>query len=89
MEHACIGVGLVETEAMLAELQHRVDLWAAADDAELTAAELMGSALAVVATKVAVVPAVAAAEQVGRLTLPMEHVTPEGQQPRRQVGDCG
>ena len=89
MEHACVGVGLVETEAMLAELQHRVDLWAAADDAELTAAELMGSALAVVATKVAVVPAVAAAEQVGRLTLPMEHVTPEGQQPRRQVGECG
>jgi hypothetical protein len=74
---------------MLAELQHRVDLWAAADDAELTAAELMARALAVVATKVALVPAVAAAEQVGRLTLPMEHVTPEGQQPRRQVGDCG
>ena len=89
MVHACVGVGLVETEAMLAELQHRVALWAAADDAELTAAELMGSAFAVVATKVAVVPAVAALEHVGRLTLPMEHVTPVGQQPRRQVGECG
>jgi hypothetical protein len=74
---------------MLAELQHRVDLWAAADDAELSAAELMGSALAVVGTKVAVVPAVAVPEHVGRLTLPMEHVTPVGQQPRRQVGECG
>ena len=74
---------------MLEELQHRVDLAAAADDAELTAAELMARALAVVATKVAVVPAVAAVEHVGRLTLPMEHVTPEGQQPRRQVGECG
>jgi len=60
--HACVGVGLVETVAMLEELQHRVDLWAAADDAELAAAELMGSALAVVGTKVAVVPAVAVAE---------------------------
>ena len=89
MEHACVGIGLFETEAMLEKLQHRVDLAAAADDAELTAAELMGSALAVLATKVAVVPVVAAVAHVGRLTLPMEHVTPEGQQPRRQVGECG
>jgi hypothetical protein len=74
---------------MLEELQHRVDLAAAAEDVELTAAELMARALAVVAMKVAVVPAVAASEHVGRLTLPMEHVTPEGQQPRRQVGECG
>ena len=87
--HACVGVGLVETEAMLEELQHRVDLWAAADDAELRAAELMARALVVRAMKLPVVPAVAAALHVGRLTLPMEHVTPDGQQPRRQVGDCG